>query len=340
MDFVGLELGQNKFRAVELKGVKGKKRELVRYASEDSPPYALSSDAQIDWAEISSALDKFYSSAGFSTRNVVSALPESQVFTRVIAMPRMSQKELASAMKWEAEQYVPIPLEEVSFDYHIIDKGGGDKMDVLLVAAPLTLTKKYLKMINDAHLRVVGLETESIATARSLVGLDSVSPPTMVVSIGATTTDISIISRGNIRFTRSISGGGEALVRAVAQHLNFETDRAEEYLRSYGLEESALEGKVVQAIKPIFDVLVSEVKRSIAYYISHRKEDSIERLILSGEFAVVPGVLVSMASAVDLEVQLADPWETISIPSKFKREELEDIGPEFAVVVGLALKEI
>lgn len=340
MDFVGLELGQNKFRAVELKRIKGNKKELVRYSSEDSPPYSLSSDAQVDWAEISSVLDKFFSTAGFSSRNVVSALPESQVFTRVITIPRMSKKELANAMKWEAEQYVPIPLSEVSFDYHIIDKSDGDKMDVLLVAAPLTLTKKYLRIINDAHLRVVGLETESIATARSLVGLDSVSPTTMVVGIGAATTDISIVSRGNIRFTRSISGGGDALVRALAQNLNFETERAEEYLRSYGLEESALEGKVVQAIRPVFDVIVSEVKRSIAYYMTHRKEDSIERLILSGEFAGVPGILVAMASAVDLEVQLADPWDAVSIPSKFKRGELEDIGPEFSIAVGLALKEI
>lgn len=339
MDFVGLEIGQNKFRAVELKKVKGDKKELVRYASEDSPPCPLSSDAQIDWAEIAAALDKFFSAAGLSSRNVVSALPESQVFTRVITIPKMSRKELANAMKWEAEQYVPIPLEEVSFDYHVIDESGEDKMDVLLVAAPLTLTKKYLKILNDAHLRVVGLETESIATARSLVGLDSVSPATMVVGISATTTDISIVSGGNIRFTRSISGGGDALVRAVAQHLNFETERAEEYLRSYGLEESALEGKVVQAIKPIFDIIVSEVKKSVAYYLTHRKDESIERLILSGEFAVVPGVLVSLASALDFEVQLADPWDAVSIPAKFKREELEDIGPEFAVAVGLALKE-
>ncbi len=341
MTFVGLDLGSHEFRAVELKETKKGQTELVNYAASPAPPHFLASDSEVDWTNFSKALEKFYREAKFTTKNVVSALPESQVFTRVISVPKMSGKELDNAMKWEAEQYIPIPLEEVSLDYQAIGYAGrADSIDVLLVAAPLTLTKKYLKIIGDAKLEVIGLETEALSTARSLVGQDTTAPTTMVVGIGARTTDISVVSGGFIRFARSISTGGEAFARAVSQELGFEIGRAREYMRSYGLEESQLEGKVMRAIKPIFDVVVSEVKRSIAYYASHRGDDVIERVIVSGGVANLPGVLVYLAAALNLEVQLADPWEGLVIPGKFSREELEDIGPRFAVAVGLALKDV
>ncbi len=342
MNFIGLDLGSYEFKAVELKQPKKQqKKELVSFASAAAPPHFLVSDSEVDWAAYSKALEEFYAESEFSTRDVVAALPESQVFTRVITVPKMSGKELKNAMQWEAEQYLPIPLKEVSLDYRVISNSSpADKTDVLLVAAPLTLTAKYLKIISEAKLSIVGLETESLATARSLVGLTLSTPTTLVVSIGAVTTDISIVSKGCIRFTRSISTGGESFARSVSQELGFEIDRAREYMRSYGLEESQLEGKVMKAIKPVFDVVVSEVQRSIAYYATHRKDDGIRRAIVSGGAASLPGVLVYLAAALDIEVQVADPWEGLLIPSKFERQELENVGPRFAVAVGLALKDI
>ena len=341
MNFVGLDIGSYEFKGVELQKEKSGKKELVAYGSSLAPPHFLASDSEVDWAAYAKALEKFYADSGFTTKEVVSALPESQVFTRVITIPQMSGKELKNAMQWEVEQYIPIPLEEVSLDYQVInDSGTPGKMDVLLVAAPLTLTKKYLKILADAGLEAVGLETETLAASRSLVGSDPKTPTTLVANIGAATTDISIVSRGFIRFTRSISTGGEAFARAVSQELGFEIDRAREYMRSYGLEESQLEGKVMKAIKPIFDVVVSEIKRSLAYYATHCQGDSIRRVVVSGGAADLPGVLVYLAATLNLEVQLADPWENLLIPKKFDRRELENAGPRFAVAVGLALKDV
>lgn len=341
MNFVGLDLGSYQFKGVELKKDKKGQKELVTYASAPAPPHFLASDSEVDWAAYAKALKRFHTEAEFTTNDVVAALPESQVFTRVITVPKMSGKELETAMQWESEQYIPIPLGEVSLDYQVIgDSEDVDKTDILLVAAPLTLSKKYLKIIGDAKLNAIGLETETLATVRSLVGSSSSSPTTLIASIGAATTDIAIVSGGFIRFTRSISTGGEAFARAVSQELGFEISRAREYMSSYGLEEFQLEGKVMKAIKPIFDVVVSEIKRSAAYYATRRKDDLIRRVIVSGGVANLPGVLVYLAAALNLEVQVADPWEGLIIPEKFGRGEMEDVGPRFAVAVGLALKDI
>lgn len=341
MNFIGLHITKQTIYAVELAAQKRGQKRLVNFLKAPSPPYSLESEVALDLDSFAQDLGLLLKEGGFSTKNVFAALPESQVFTRVISMPKMSEKELKEAMKWEAGQYIPLPLEEVTFDYQVIsDHRKKDKLDVLLVAAPLTLTRKFLKIVEKAGLRMVGVETESVAIARSLVGAEKDSLTSAIVLIGDGATDIFIVDRGSIVFTRSITTGGEAMVRLVSQELGIEPERAAEYLKSYGLEESAFEGRVKKALKPVFDVILSEIKRSLAYYATHIKGNGVERLILAGANAKVPGVLVFLASAVSLEVLLADPWDTIEIPGKFNQEELEDLGPEFAVAVGLALKEI
>lgn len=344
MNFVGLDIGSHTIKGVELKKEGGKKT-LFAYNSMSTPPHTVASDSEDDLKSLSISLKKFFKDANFDTYEVNVALPESQVFTRVITVPKMSDAELKNAIKWEAEQYIPLSLSEVSMDFRPLgaskDSSGRerpDRMDVLLIAAPLTVIKKYVKVVKDASLDLMGVESEAVAVSRAVVGFSEDILTTLVINIGAATTDLAIVSSGAIRFTRSISTGGTALARAISQSLGFEMNQAEEYKKSYGLEESKLEGKIMEAIKPIFDVIVSEIKRSIAYYSNHRPNDSIKRVVICGGTASLPGILVYLAAALNIEVQLGNPWQNVNIPQKFSREELEEIGPSFAVAVGLAMK--
>ncbi len=109
-------------------------------------------------------------------------------------------------------------------------------MKVLLVAAPLTLIERYMKIMQMAQLTPIALETEIVAITRTFSPRKDNVPTTMIVSIGASTTDLCIVSGGIIQFTRSIGTGGVALARAVAQELGFEMSQAEEYKKTYGLE--------------------------------------------------------------------------------------------------------
>jgi len=209
-------------------------------------------------------------------------------------------------------------------------------VDVLLVAVPKALTNKYIQVTRAAGINLLSLETETIAISRSVVG--QAKDAVMVASIGASTTDIAVFSGGAIRFTRSIATGGQALERALAQSFNLAPGQAAEYIRTYGLEEK-LEGKVMSAIKPVFDIIRDELKRTQAFF-SSRSQRPLPRLILVGGTANLPGVLVYLADSLGMEVARGNPWEAISIPGNFPREQLEEIAPSFAVAAGLALKEI
>jgi type IV pilus assembly protein PilM len=331
-DFVGLDIGTS-----AIKGVQVKNRTLLSYHQVTAPGVSIVSENADDLKRLSESLGNFFTEGRFKTRDVVASVPESQVFARVISLPQMGEAEITSSVQNEAQQYVPMPLDQVTFDYEILGPSELEpgKVDVLLVAVPKALTNKYLQILRGAGLNLLSLETETIALSRSVVG--EAKNAMMVVSIGASTTDIAVFSGGALRFTRSIATGGQALERTLTQSFNLAPGQAAEYIRTYGLEEK-LEGKVMSAIKPVFDIIVEELKRTQVFF-SSRSKRPLERLVLVGGTANLPGVLVYLADSLGLEVARGNPWEVISIPANFPREQLEEIAPSFAVAAGLALKE-
>lgn len=335
---IGLDIGSHSIKLIEI-GRQKQEAVLVAGGAAPTPPKALSGAAPEDIEGVAGVVKKLWKDTGAKTKNVNIALPESQVFTRVIEVPELSPRELTSAIKWEAEQYIPMPLDQVTVDFTILrdaKETGTNKMEVLLVASPKTLVEKYVTILEYADLIPVAVETEIIAASRALIRSAASVRTVMIVSLGAQTTDLAIARNGMLAFTRSISAGGEALSRAVAQSFGFEIAQAEEFKKTYGLEKDKLEGKIVAATRPIMDTIVAEMKRAIAFYQEKYKGEQIGVVILSGGTARVPGMVVYMAETLGIEVQLANPWLGIVRDARFRVLEAE--GPMFSVAVGLAFR--
>lgn len=335
---LGLDIGSHTIKIVQLekkdKGFILKASSLV-----PTPPKGLVSEAKIDLETVGIAIKKLWTDIKVNNRRVNLSLPESQIFSRVIEMPPLNEEEMASAIKWEGEQYIPMPLSEVKIDFAILtpeEKIGKDKIEVLLVAAPIGLIQKYRSVTEAAGLDLVSLEPEIIAVSRSLVGKSPT--PTLLINFGAATTDLSIVRNGFLGFTRSIGTGGEALARAVAREMGFELSQAEEYKRTYGLEEDKLEGKILQAIKPIFDTVVEEIKRALLFDQGKHAEEPIKVISLCGGTAKLPGLITYLTQNLGIETQIGNPWTNVEKDIKIYPQ-IEEEGPVYAVAVGLAMKE-
>lgn len=342
-NFLGLDIGSKNIKVVELKKTSNGLI-LQSFGSIETPHGASKSESQADLEEIASAIRKLMKDIKVTTNKVVVGLPESVVFTRVVQLPMMSDQELKTAMRWEAEQFIPIPLKDVKYDYEVMRrptkemKEKKEKMNVFFVAVPNTTIDRYLKIMKAASLEPLAFETELIALVRSLSPQKAACPTTLIINIGAETTDLCIVSKGDIAFTRSISSGGNALSKAIAQELGFEITQAEEYKKTYGLLENELEGKIQEIIKPIFDVIVGEIERGVLFYQTHHPTDTVKRIILCGGTAKLPGIVMYLAGALDLEVQLGDPWNNVKKGSVELTKKLEDQAPFYAVAVGLAMR--
>lgn len=339
MSSFGLDIGATSMKLVWLQ----KQRGLPVFKSSlltVTPAKGMYSESPADQALMAQAIQKIVVDAKITTKNVNVALPENQVFTKVIEMPELSEKELSSAIYWEAEQHIPAPLNTISLDYKVIRKGVSNevnpKMQVLLVGAPLSLIKRYQQILDLTGLTINAVETEIISVIRALVPSNS-TIVTLVVNMGALSTSLAILQNGVVVFTYSIPMGGLAMDRAISANFGFTLVQAEEYKRTYGITDQSLGGKITKALEPILMTLLTEVKKALAYYSDRYKNDTpISQILLTGGTALLPGIDVFFVTNTNIETSIGNPWKTASVSSV--PPELLEQGPRFTVAVGLALR--
>lgn len=340
---LGLDIGTKYIKFVQLTHLGKGRFQLQAVGMTPSTSKGIGSDAVVDQEALALIIKKLFKDAGIRAKTVNVALPEANVFTRIVQVPPLSERELASAIKWEAEQYVPLPLDEVQMDFSIVgeskDSEGAKKLDVLLVAAPRTVIERYSKILGKCDLEAEAMETEIISSSRALLPPTTDKPLTvMVINLGAQTTDFSILKGGVIAFTRSIPTGGEAMTKMIAQDFGFPMPQAEEYKKTYGLEKDKLEGKVYQSLLPLFMVIVDEIKRSITFFQNKFPDEMVSTVILAGGSAKLPGLVGALAQTIGLETQVGTPWTKIEKdPARFAK--LEEEGSVFVVAAGLAMRE-
>ncbi len=340
---LGLDVGSKYIKYTELLHIDKNRYQLISVGMCPGPVKGLNSEASIDHEALGVTIKKLLKDGGVRSKMVNVALPEANVFTRIIQVPPLSERELASAIKWEAEQYIPLPLEEVEMDFSIVgeskDKDGNKKLDVLLVAAPKMLIDRFTKVLEAADLEAEAMETEIISASRALLPPVFDKPLTvMVVNIGGQSTDLSIIRQGVIAFTRSLPTGGTTFTKAIAQDLGFPIPQAEEYKKAYGLKSDQIEGKIYRTLKPIFSVIVDEIKRSITFFQNKFSEEVMAALIISGGSARLPGLVEALTEAVGIETQIGNPWTRVAKDqSRFAK--LDEEGCTFVVACGLAMRE-
>src|SRR3989339_1063043 len=336
--YVGIDIGSTSIKVVELVKENGLAKLATYGFSENSK--VVQGDLQKDVKNTASIINKICTQSKVANRNAVAALPTFSVFTSIINLSGVAKKDIPSAVHWEAKKVIPLPLEDMILDWKLIE--GSDKQDknnikVLLTGAPQALVKKYIGIFKEAQINLLSLETETFSLIRSLLGNDRST--IMLVEIGASTTDVSIIDNGIPMLNRSIDVGGLTITKAIGSHLNIGLERAEQFKYDMGI--SSIESQtevipktIVETISPI----VNEMKYAIGLF-SSKNNKKTEKIILSGGSALLPNLANYLTKVLDIKVIVGDPWSRISYPVDLKPL-LSEIGPRMSVAIGLALREI
>jgi type IV pilus assembly protein PilM len=336
----GLDIGSALIKVAQLEQ-KGKDKYLSRFGWTANPFGLIDYKNTDQQQKLATEIKKLIKDAKIEGNQVVVCLPESQIYTRILEMPSLSESELSSAISWEAEQYIPVSLEEVNLSWEVLDKGKTNtagKMLVFLVAAPKNLIDNQLKLLDKIGLEPVAIETNNIVLARALTAPEAV---VLGLDIGWKSTSIIIIDHDALVFTHSLSSGIEALTRSISGELSLDFYQAEEYRRSYGFEKQALEGKVAGAMSLVFNQIAGEVKRAIDFYKTKNQGNiSVNRLILSGGGALTPGISSQLTEQLNLEVSLVDPLANLKYSqAKNWPKELISIAPLMTQSISLGLRE-
>lgn len=335
---VGLDIGSRSIKVVELTregaGWALRSAGAVGYSG---PSIEANLNDEKAVSELANVIRKLIKDARINGRDVAISLPETQVFTRLMQFPLLTDAEIASAVKWEAEEYIPIPIKDAVIEHQIVERlesASPPQVLVLLVAALRSLVENYVDVVSKAGLSVVGVETELIAMARSVAPEGKTA---LLVDFGAHSTDIAITKNAQLYFSRSVPTAGDAFTRAVAQSLGVSIQQAEEYKRTYGLNEGQLEGKVGRALAPILKVVAGEIKKAVHYYQLNIKGETPTVVIIAGGSAGLPGAAPTLTNLLGMEVVIGTPFGKVKIDPEAARG-LANYAPLYSVACGLAMR--
>lgn len=277
------------------------------------------------------------------THRVVCSLPETKAFLRVISLPKMDEKEVSEAIRWEIEANIPLTLDQVYYDWQIlgealpIEKG---KMNVLFVAVARGVVDQFVGALESAGLDVVGLETESIAQARSLLSESDEHKTTLTVDIGDRRTSF-LISVGNIPcFTSSVPLSSQMITDAISKHLRISFQEAEDIKLKQGLGSLALHGPTFTAALPVLESIASEIEKSIGFYLGNlHYSNDIDTVILCGGGANMKGLLPYFSRRLGRDVAFGNPWVNVHLGNRLPPID-RNHAVQYSTAIGLALRGI
>jgi len=332
-EFFGLDIGSSAIRLVQLRRG-GEHPALVAYGALPVPSNLTSSDSKMDIDKTADLVRQLVRENRVALKNVVVGLSANKVFATVITTPKLDNSQLAKAIRYQAEQYIPMALEQVKLDWAVIDQSkDGKQLEVLSVAAPNSAIDKYVAILEKAGLEPLALEANATAVARALMPVNNLA--VVLVDFGSLDSDISIVWNNAPRLIRSVSVGGTTLVRSVAQNLGLDEVQANQFTFKFGLTQSKLEGQVFKAIKPTLDNLVSEVEKSTKYFLGRYPDVKLEKLVVTGAASSLPELGPFLANSTGLPVEFGNAWINVSYPSALQ-DKLMGLSVEYAAAVGLA----
>lgn len=334
-DFFGLDLGSTALRAVQLRG-SGPVKALDIYGQMPIDGSISMSDSKMDQQKLAQQIKEFLHHVGISSKNVAVNLPSHRVFTTVIDLDRMTPAEMAKAINYQAESYIPTPPDESKIDWAIIGDSPKDakKVEVLLSSVPNEFIEKRLDMLEGIGLNVIAFEPDSMALTRAVIPVD-VMTPQMILDIGNKATDLVISMNGAPHLSRAIPTGSEAIIHAAVQNLHIDPKQAEQFVLKFGLGKDKLEGQIYNAIIGTIDALMGEIEKSIKFFTGRYPNAKLERIIVTGGASSLPEFPLYIANRFGISVEIGNAWRNVSFPAS-KQNELLATSSHFAIAVGLA----
>ena len=336
-DFFGLDIGTSSIRVVQLGRRSGEDSFSLRhfgYSSVDTQTVA--GDSQRDQSRLAKAILSTVKQSGIKTNNVAIGLPSSKTFTTVVEVPKQSAAELGKTIKYQADQYVPIPIEDAKIDWGLLGVSLRDEtqQEVLLSSVSNEYSESRLELIESIGLNVIAAEPDPLAVARALDTYNATAA-NFIVDLGELTSDLVIVFQGQPRLVRSIPVGLSSMIKAATQNLNIKDDQARQFIMRFGLAPDKLEGRIYQAIENVLENFVTELGKSVKYFQNRYNQVQIGKVIASGYASSIPMMNNYIANHVNLPTSTESPWHRVSL-SQGQQQQLAEVGNEFAVAVGLA----
>jgi len=331
--------------------------ELNNYGIKLSPLDSIVNGEILNPIAVADVLTEILRESGLRDNRAIIAISGQKVIIREIILPLMEDKELMSGVMWEAPKYVPYDLDESIIDAEKVEefeeKDGNKMMRVLLVATPKNTVYPYMEALKKSRIIPKIVDETSSANIRAFEHCLSDKEEkdeenliiNIILSIGASSTILTLVEKKNLKFSRNILIGGNDITKAIAKSLNITIEEAEKIKREteivLGPEvEEEKKNEAEKIIIRILNQIAKEVRKSLSYYKTQSQKVKYNKIILTGGSAKIKNVDKFLSEQFELPLIIGDPLEEIKIDEKvFNIEKIKNFKESLATVIGLAKRE-
>ena len=373
---IGVEIGTSAIKVVVLKA--GSPPILQHAVTTPTPIGSMRDGLVVEPQAVATELKNLLAQHRITTRQAVTAVPNQSAVTRNIMVPRMERKDLQEAIKWEAERYIPYPIDEVALDFDLLDDPANipedGQMEVVIAAAPTEAVARIIEVLQLAGLEPVVIDLKSFAVLRALRGnllgehltkstltgtnYTEAGEVALVLEIGASSSVISLVRGDRVLMARNIGVSADDFTTALQKAFDLDFSAAEEIKVGYATattptedEEDLLNfdlsreqyspARVFEVIRPVLGDLITEIRRSLEFYRVQSGDVVIDRTFLAGGGAKMRGLAAAISDALGFRVEVASPWLTVQTDlAGMDTGYLQANAPEFTVPLGLALRGV
>ncbi|WP_165874216.1 type IV pilus assembly protein PilM [Rubrobacter taiwanensis] len=347
---IGLDIDHGSLKAVEVSQGRGAYT-LHHVGYRRLPREAIAGGEVADAELLASELREFWGTHSFGSRSVYLGVANNRVVVRLINLPRMEEKDLQGAIRFEAQDHIPMPVDETVLDYVVLGPSPDEELDrILLVAAHREMVSAFSSAVRAAGLRPAGVDVKSLCLLRSMLppSLFDDEGATLLLDVSAETTSLVISQGAAPTVTRFIPGGAESFLAAAAEAAGISAEEAEERVFDLDLagdpeettEQPAGRRGVREGLEEAVQLLAEDVRRSIDYHNQQPFASEVDRGFVSGEGSMIPGFERYLEGVLGIPVHRGRPLEKIEQNgSNVSDEDLRAMEPVLSVAMGLAFEE-
>lgn len=352
----GIDIGSSSIKAVQIEPT-ADGWVLESAAVTPTPRDAIKEGVIVNVADVSQAIRQTLKDAGMKPTGAVCAISGSQVIVRQVQFPRMPEASLRKSIKFEAGKHISSSVEDSVVEFEILGQAEeAGQMNVMLVAAPREMVDTRVAVLEAAGLEPLTIDIEAFALIRALVDFSATEEylhrTVALIDMGASHTDVNVVSRGEFVLTRNIPIAGDGFTNAIKSLAGGSFEEAEQMkmqmTQTAGVDQlgaSDQENRCWRVVQPLLDELIREVRRSIHYYQSQFPEGAadalVSKIVLTGGSSRMPGMDAYMSSKLGIPAEVADVFAQTAISARdIPAEFISAHGPVLAVCSGLALREL
>ncbi|RME18078.1 MAG: type IV pilus assembly protein PilM [Bdellovibrio sp.] len=337
---IGLDVGASAIKLAELDNVK-KAPHLVSFGMAPTPKESSGAKEVFPQEQLAEAIRNLVKEVKTKRRRVATAIWDSSVIVKKISILKADESLIEEQIRYEAEQYIPHDINQVSLDFEILKSSDpqSDTVDVLLVAAFEESALKCVETITMAGLECSVLDVKGFALANCFEVNYGASQGQVVglLNVGAHETSFVIFENGEIVFCREVPVGGDTYTGDLQKVLGVSFEEAESLKISLS-EDAAAPEEAYKVVKSIHEIICDEISGTLDFFLNTSSAESLDRCFITGGGARVPGFLEAMSKIAPCEE--LDPFRKISFNKKiFSSEYIQQIKPFSAVAIGLGLRE-